>query len=59
MSEEFNIKDEVKIRRVLYPYQGSLSYIIVKVLQTVVHCYEANNPKHIYKGIRKNTITKI
>jgi hypothetical protein len=46
--------DIVKIKNPQFPFQKELRYKVVKVLKTVIHCYEMENPGHIYKDILKS-----
>lgn len=51
--------DIVKIKNPTLNYENELRYTIVKVNKTTLHVYENSNPKHIYKGIRHNTVELI
>lgn len=57
--ENFKIGDLVKIKNPGLNYQKELRYIITFVSETVVHCYEINNPNNIYLNIKKSALEKV
>ena len=51
------VGDKVKIKNPSFPFQTHLRYVVTKVLKTVVHCYEVENPNYIYKNIPKRILS--
>ena len=55
----FHVNNTVKIKNPGLLFQKKLRYKITKVLSTTLHMYEKDNPGHIFKGVKKSTVTKM